>query len=313
MKDNSEDALERKQNMIPTHLERFTKPIKVLDHGYILLLDVMGDDDTIVQSARVSYAKGTRRTSNDKHLLRYLLRCRHTSPFEQCRIRLEVKLPIFVERQWVRHRTASLNEMSARYSVLPSEFYIPAPDDVRAQSTTNKQGRESPMEDWAIEAYRENLRDTCTSAYKNYEDALNMGVAREIARCLLPINIYTKKVWTCDLHNLFHYLDLRLDLHAQLEIRSYATAIAAIVKEWVPWAWEAFVDYRLEAMTLTRFEKQGVASLLRHLQWSNGQINKAACIEIALGNSGLTPPREGKPPGREWMEMKAKMEELLGE
>jgi len=298
--------------MIPAHLERFAEPIKLLDHGYIMLLDVMGDDDTIVQSARVSYAEGTRRTSGDRHLLRYLLRCRHTSPFEQCRIRLEVKLPIFVERQWVRHRMASLNEMSARYSILPSEFYIPAPDDVRAQSATNKQGREDLMEEQAVEAYRNRLRDTCTSAYKSYEASLDAGVAREIARCALPVNIYTKKVWAQDLHNLFHFLSLRLDPHAQLEIRSYAIAIAEIVKVWVPWAWEAFEDYRLNGMYLSRFD---VDALRKLISYGAGQVaSNGPSIEDVLADwkeeaveaSGL-----GK--GREKAELLAKLERLLGE
>lgn len=250
--------------MIPNHLTKFQTPIPVLDHGYIMLVDVMGDDDAIVQAARVSYAQGTRKSSNDRNLLRYLLRSRHTSPFEQARIKLEIKLPIFVERQWVRHRMASLNEMSARYSILPDEFYFPDEEDVRVQSTSNKQGRGELLDREATSAYLNSLRKTCANAYTAYQQALTSGVTRELARCLLPVNVYTSKVWTMDLHNLFHFLALRMDSHAQKEIRDYANAIASIVKEWVPWAWEAFEDYRLGGMHLTRFEVKALKALLKN-------------------------------------------------
>lgn len=249
---------------LPVHLKKFQDdPIRVLDKGYVLLVDVMGDDDAVVQSARVSYASGTKRTSSDKGLLRYLLRHYHTSPFEQARIKLEVRLPIFVERQWVRHRMASLNEMSARYSVLPNDFYYPDPGDVRAQSTSNKQGREGLLTDDQVEQYLHDLRQTCEESYTRYERALEGGVAREIARMMLPVNIYTAKVWTQDLHNLFHFLRLRLDPHAQLEIRRYAEAISRIVREWVPWSWEAFEDYRLEGAGLSKFDLETIRVLLQ--------------------------------------------------
>ena len=284
-----------------TRLEPFMKPIPVLDHGYIMLLDVMGDDDTVVQSARVSYAQGTRKTQNDRNLLRYLMRSRHTSPFEQCRIRLEVKLPLFVERQWVRHRTASLNEMSARYSVLPSEFYIPRPEDVGTQSTSNKQGRDTEgyKGDFSTE-----LRQTCDQAYGAYEQALEEGVSRELARCHLPVNIYTKKVWAMDLHNLLHFLSLRLDPHAQLEIRAYAKAIAEIVKIWVPWTWEAFEDYRLGALHLTRFDVAALKSMLSRLTLEGFVVEKL--IDNVIEDSDLASG------GREAADLRKKLERLLG-
>lgn len=302
--------------MIPEHLKKFQTPIPVLDHGYIMLVDVMGDDDAIVQAARVSYAKGTKKTNNDRGLLRYLMRSRHTSPFEQARIKLEIKLPIFVERQWVRHRMASLNEMSARYSVLPDEFYIPDEDEVRAQSTSNKQGRGESLEGEAVTAYINSLRETCSDAYEAYEQALEAGVTRELARCLLPVNVYTSKVWTMDLHNLFHFLSLRMDSHAQKEIRLYADAIGSIVKEWVPWAWEAFEDYRLGGMYLTRFEVEGlkeVMSQYRKLLHERGLYDHCnVALGHAVAGSGLPMPKEGKKEPREVTELKQKFLVLLG-
>lgn len=249
--------------MIPKHLEQFSVPTKVLDHGYVMLVDVMGDDDAIVQAARVSYALGTTKGKDDRGLLRYLMRSRHTSPFEQARIKLEVKLPIFVERQWVRHRMASLNEMSARYSILPNEFYIPDTESVRAQSTINKQGRDQTLPDDDVTAYLQDLMETCADAYASYEQALKSGVTRELARCLLPVNVYTAKVWTMDLHNLLGFLALRMDSHAQLEIRMYANAIAEIVKAWVPTVWEAFEDYTLNATKLSAMEMRGLTAVLK--------------------------------------------------
>jgi thymidylate synthase (FAD) len=289
------------QMTVPERLRQFTTPTPIFDHGYIMLVDVMGDDDAIIQAARVSYANGTQKTSSDRGLLRYLMRSRHTSPFEQARIKLEVKLPIFVERQWVRHRTASLNEMSARYSVLPEEFYQPDPSDVRAQSTSNKQGREGALENSVITEYLADLQQTCTNAYADYQKALNAGVTRELARCLLPVNVYTSKVWTMDLHNLLHFLSLRLDPHAQWEIRQYAEAIAEIVKVWVPWAWEAFEDYRLEAMYLTKYEVQALKLILSRLTGEG--YKPELLIQTAADVVVLS--------GREKNEMVAKLTRLL--
>lgn len=297
-------------NHLPERLLPFAKPIPVLDHGYVMLLRADGDDYDIIDAARVSYASGTKRLRSDRDLLRYLLRKHHTSPFEQVRIKLEVKLPIFVERQWVRHRMASLNECSARYSVLANEFYIPDPADVRAQSKTNKQGREEELPEETVCNYLSNLKETCQASYTEYEQALENGVAREIARMTLPVNVYTSKVWAQDLHNLFHFLQLRLDPHAQWEIRQYAQTIAEIVKVWVPWSWEAFEDYRLHAMSLTRFEKNGLKALLQSIQ-TNPEWNQERILETVSQASGLTPPAEGKTHSREWVELQDKIKGLL--
>lgn len=288
---------------VPPRLLPFTKPVQVLDHGYVMLTDVMGDDNAIIQAARVSYAKGVgaRKSSTDRHLLRYMLRNGHTSPFEQCVIKLEVKLPIFVERQWVRHRTGRHNEMSARYSQLPNEFYLPGKNDIRAQSATNKQGRGEPLSESTQEENRDSLRSSYEESYKRYEEALASGVTREIARLHLPVAIYTAKVWQMDLHNLFHFLSLRLDSHAQQEIRAYAQAIAKIVKVWVPWAWEAFEDYRLKAMYLTGADVQAVRYILERLTSEGYQTE--ALIRGGVGAAGVQ--------GRERDELISKLERLL--
>ena len=253
-----------KKYINPKLEELLGERIPVLDHGYIMLVDYMGGDECICKAARVSYAEGTKSISNDRGLMRYLLRKRHTSPFEQLRIKLEIKLPIFVERQFVRHRMASHNEMSARYSVLPSEFYSPNTWDIRSQSTTNKQGRGDDLDTDIAESFKVSSISANKDAYGEYEQNLEQGVARELARINLPISIYTKKVWTQDLHNLFHLLKLRLDSHAQLEIRKYAEAIAQhIMPVWVPIAWEAFEDYQLYAENLSRFEIAAIRVLLK--------------------------------------------------
>jgi len=306
--------------MIPEHLRQFAKPIPVLDHGYIMLVDCMGDDDAIIQAARVSYALGTTKTKDDRGLLRYLLRAQHTSPLEQARIKLEVKLPIFVERQWVRHRMASLNEMSARYSILPNEFYFPEPASVQAQSTTNKQGREQALPDAAVTAYLQDLRQTCADAYTAYGRALDSGVARELARCLLPVNVYTAKVWTMDLHNLLHFLSLRMDKHAQWEIRQYANAIAEILKVWVPNVWEAFEDYdfRRSAVLFSRMEVQGLREAIRrHLVEQASSVDGSyedalsKFMDRSLLGSGLSLLDAKGKPTREAQEFQGKMERLL--
>lgn len=278
--------------MLPERLQQFATPIKVLDHGYVMLVDIMGDDSNILHAARVSYAAGTKKTSDDRTLLRYLLRARHTTPFEQAAIRIEVKLPIFVERQWARHRTASWNEMSARYSILSNEFYYPEPESVKAQSTTNKQGRDQTLPDDVVAEYLQDLQQTCLDAYAKYEHAVDAGVTRELARCLLPVNVYTAKVWTMNLHNLLHFLSLRMDEHAQWEIRQYANAIAEIVKVWTPWVWEAFEDYdsRRSGLLLSRQEVLGLGNLLGKLTAEGFQKDKI--IASATEAAGLTKGRE---------------------
>lgn len=249
--------------VIPPALEAFTAPRRVLDHGFVQLLDVMGDDAAIEEAARVSYDAGaaSRKVSDTRGLIRYLMRHRHTSPFEMCEVKLRIKLPIFVERQWVRHRMASLNEVSARYSVLPEEFYVPEPDQVCHQSKTNKQGRAAPIDDSS--RFRDALAGHSRSAFEDYRTAIDgYDIARETARIGLPLGTYTEKVWKIDLHNLLHFLSLRLHPHAQFEIRVYAETIAEIVQRWVPLTWEAFEDYRLGAVTLSRDEVETVRAAL---------------------------------------------------
>jgi len=235
----------------------------VLDHGFIRVVDYMGDDCAIVQAARVSYGRGTRHTSEDAGLLRYLMRNRHSTPFEMCEIKFHVKLPIFVARQWIRHRTANVNEYSARYSILDREFHIPRPEHLATQSTTNRQGRGAVLE--GSEAAQV-LQLLTTDAERNYDHYLEMlnehpdgspidpdrqGLARELARMNLTLNTFTQWYWKIDLHNLFHFLSLRADPHAQYEIRVYADTMLAIVRQWVPLACAAFEEYRLNAATFS--------------------------------------------------------------
>jgi len=227
----------------------------LLDHGFVRVIDYMGDDAAICQAARVSYGRGTKAVSDDNGLIRYLMRHWHSTPFEMCEVKFHVKLPVFVARQWIRHRTANVNEMSARYSILDREFYIPAPENLAAQSVVNNQGRGAVLEGAEAQRVLDILRDDATRAYDHYEDMLStegqQGLARELARMNLPANIYTQWYWKVDLHNLFHFLRLRADAHAQYEIRVYAETMCDIVKDWVPQAYGAFEDYRLGGQTLS--------------------------------------------------------------
>jgi thymidylate synthase (FAD) len=228
---------------------------QVLDHGFIRVIDYMGDDSAIVQAARVSYGAGTKHVQNDEGLIRYLMRHWHSTPFEMCEIKLHVKLPVFVARQWIRHRTANVNEYSARYSILDREFYIPAPEQLAAQSTVNNQGRGEVLSGAEAARVLETLKRDAATCYDHYEAMLSQdgqqGLARELARMNLPMNIYTQWYWKVDLHNLFHFLRLRADHHAQYEIQVYARAIADCVKDWVPAAYAAFEDYRMGGTTLS--------------------------------------------------------------
>jgi thymidylate synthase (FAD) len=227
----------------------------VLDHGFVRVIDYMGDDAAICQAARVSYGKGTKAVSNDEGLIRYLMRHWHSTPFEMCEVKLHVKLPVFVARQWIRHRTANVNEYSARYSILDREFYIPRFEDLAAQSVTNNQGRGEALAGDEAQRVLDWLRDDAMRAYDHYEEMISQdgqqGLARELARMNLPANIYTQWYWKVDLHNLFHFLRLRADAHAQYEIRVYAEEICRLVKDWVPFAYAAFEDYRLGGATLS--------------------------------------------------------------
>ncbi|TCP62204.1 thymidylate synthase (FAD) [Rhodovulum bhavnagarense] len=239
----------------------------VLDHGFVRVIDYMGDDAAICQAARVSYGKGTKAVSNDEGLIRYLMRHWHSTPFEMCEVKFHVKLPVFVARQWIRHRTANVNEYSARYSILDREFYIPAPDALAAQSTVNNQGRGELLEGEEAARVLEILKGDAMRAYDNYESMLSTegqkGLARELARMNLPANIYTQWYWKVDLHNLFHFLRLRADVHAQYEIRVYAEKICEIVADWVPIAFKAFEDYRMGGVTLSASAMDCIRRMLK--------------------------------------------------
>ncbi|MDR5654546.1 FAD-dependent thymidylate synthase [Ruixingdingia sedimenti] len=239
---------------------------EVLDHGFVRVIDYMGDDAAIVQAARVSYGAGTKHVSNDEGLIRYLMRHWHSTPFEMCEVKLHVKLPVFVARQWIRHRTANVNEYSARYSILDREFYIPEPAQLAAQSKVNNQGRGAVLEGAEAARVLAMLKSDAAQMYDHYEEMLSQedqqGLARELARMNLPMNIYTQWYWKTDLHNLFHFLRLRADAHAQYEIRVYAEAIARVVADWVPLAHAAFEDYRMGGTALSA---KGVAVLKRRL------------------------------------------------
>ena len=279
---------------VPALEARLFEAVPLLDHGFLRVIDYMGDDGAIVQAARVSYGRGTKRVSEDAGLIRYLMRHRHSTPFEMCEIKFHVKLPIFVARQWIRHRTANVNEYSARYSVLDREFYIPAPAQLAAQSAVNRQGRGDVLEGEEAAHVLRLLQDDASRCYDHYAEMLNedaggepvdaqrQGLARELARMNLTLNTYTQWYWKTDLHNLFHFCALRADTHAQYEIRVYADAILDMVKDWVPAAYGAFLDYRLGAVTLSA---QMVDVVRRRLA---GEI-------VTQETSGLSK--------REWVEM----------
>ena len=256
------------------------KPFEVLDHGFVRVIDYMGDDSAIVQSARVSYGKGTKQISNDKGLIKYLMRHRHSTPFEMCEIKFHIKLPIFIARQWIRHRTANVNEYSARYSILDKEFYIPSIENVAAQSTINNQGRGEVLSREEASEVISILQKDAEQTYANYETLLNEssngesidankpGVARELARMNLTLNTYTQWYWKIDLNNLLHFLALRADVHAQYEIRVYADIMMDIVKKWVPIAADAFEDYRIGGTEVSAKEINLLKKLLKGKQAS---------------------------------------------
>jgi thymidylate synthase (FAD) len=270
--------------------------IPVLDHGFVRVIDYMGDDNAVVQAARVSYGKGTKKVSEDKGLIHYLMRHRHSTPFEMCEIKFHVKLPIFVARQWIRHRTANVNEYSARYSILDREFYIPAPEQLAAQSAANRQGRGDVLTGAEAARVLDILKQDSTTAYDHYAEMLNeseagetvdaekQGLARELARMNLSLNFYTQWYWKIDLYNFMHFLSLRADPHAQYEIRVYADAMLDVLRKWVPLTAEAFEQHRLHAITLS---KNALAAVKRMLKGET----------VTFETSGL-----GK---REWSELQA--------
>lgn len=223
---------------------------KVLDKGFVRVIDKMGDDGAIVQAARVSYGKGTKTVNEDRALIRYLMRHKHTSPFEMCEIKLHLKMPMVIAEQLLRHRTANVNKYSGRYSEMLYEFYIPQQCDVNRQSKDNKQGRGEAFDAAEANEIIDIIKTASEASYQTYQKLLEKGVARELARMVLSHNIYTQLYWKIDLHNLLHFLQLRLHKTAQYEIREYANVIEQIVKEWVPYTYEAFVDYKKEAVSV---------------------------------------------------------------
>ncbi len=268
---------------VPALEERLYLPIPCLDHGFVRAVDYMGDDSAVVQAARVSYGRGTRRVREDRGLIRYLMRHRHTTPFEMAEIKLHVKLPIFVARQWIRHRTANVNEISARYSVLDREFFLPRPEDLAVQSRSNRQGRGRSLDPEQAAEVLDLLKRDAAQAHDTYQQLLDRwDLARELARINLPLSTYTQWYWKIDLHNLLHFLSLRLHPHAQREIRVYAEAIAELVRLWVPLTWEAFEDYRLGGAFLSRQAVQAVRRML-------------AGEEVRREDTGMSP--------REWREL----------
>jgi thymidylate synthase (FAD) len=284
---------------VPALEEILYSPLAVLDQGFVRVVDYMGDDGAVVQAARVSYGRGTRKVSEDKGLIHYLMRHRHSTPFEMCEIKFHVKLPIFVARQWIRHRTANVNEYSARYSILDNEFYIPAPAQLAAQSASNRQGRGDVLEGEEAARVLDMMRADSRRQYDHYADMLNeseegeavdpgkRGLARELARMSLTLNFYTQWYWKIDLHNLMHFLSLRADPHAQYEIRVYADAMLEVMKRWVPLCHEAFVQHRLHAVTLSA----GAIAVVKRLLTGE---------KVTQATSGL-----GK---REWIELQAALE-----
>jgi len=256
-------SLKTRRPTVPMLEEILFEPIPVLDHGFVRVIDYMGDDAAVVQAARVSYGKGTKKISDDAGLINYLLRHRHTTPFEMCEIKYHVKLPIFVARQWIRHRTANVNEYSARYSVLDCEFYVPEEDDLAAQSSSNRQGRGNILSGKEAKRVLEILREDAQMTYDHYIEMLNEseegniidvskeGLARELARMNLTLSTYTQWYWKTDLHNLLNFLSLRADTHAQYEIRVYATAMMETLRRWCPITFQSFSDHRVEGVTFS--------------------------------------------------------------
>jgi thymidylate synthase (FAD) len=288
-----------KRATVPAIEEILYEPIKVLDHGFIRVIDYMGDDHAITQAARVSYGRGTKQISQDRGLIRYLMRHWHTTPFEMCEIKLHVKLPIFVARQWIRHRTANVNEYSARYSILDREFYLPESSNLAAQSVSNRQGRGEVLQGLEAARILELLKNDAESCYAHYIEMMNIdeetdkpldesksGLTRELARMNLTLNYYTQWYWKIDLHNLMHFVMLRADPHAQYEIRVYADAILKVMEKWVPYSYESFMDYRMNSASLSAQMKEVIVRMI------GGE-------KVTQESSNLTQ--------REWDELVAKM------
>jgi len=291
-----ENTQATRRPVAPRLEEILYQALPVLDHGFIRVIDYMGDDEAVVQAARVSYGRGTRQVSENRGLINYLMRHRHTTPFEMCEIKYHVKLPIFVARQWIRHRTANVNEYSARYSILDNEFYIPRPEHLAAQAKTNRQGRGQVLAGKEAQRVFSLLKKDAESVYEHYMEMLNegesgepldperSGLARELARMNLSLNFYTQWYWKTNLHNLMHFLSLRADAHAQYEIRAYAEVMIDTLKRWCPISYDAFVEHRMGGVHLS---KTGLAAAKRMI----------AGERVDQKSSGLSP--------REWRELMA--------
>jgi len=294
IKDQQKQENKTKRVTAPELEKILYEAIPILDHGFVRVVDYMGDDTSIVQAARVSYGKGTKKVSTDSGLIKYLMRHWHSTPFEMCEIKYHVKLPIFIARQWIRHRTANVNEYSARYSILDKEFYLPAPEYLAAQSQNNRQGRGDVLEGEQAKKVLELLKGDAEQTYNNYETMLNerydgsvinedgIGLARELARMNLTLNTYTQWYWKTDLLNLMNFLRLRADSHAQYEIRAYADVMLDTVKKWVPITYEAFIDYRVGGTEVSAKGKTVIQKLI------NGE-------KVSMEQSGLSK--------REWNEL----------
>ncbi|MCP4392955.1 MAG: FAD-dependent thymidylate synthase [Alphaproteobacteria bacterium] len=282
IKELRENKYETRRATVPELEEILYESFPVLDHGFMRVIDYMGNDSAIVQAARVSYGKGTKQSNQDKGLINYLLRHRHTTPFEMCEIKFHFKMPIFIARQWIRHRTANVNEYSGRYSIMDKEFYIPAPEEVAMQSTENHQGRGDSVSKEQAEELIKILRADAEKNFEDYNDMLDKGLARELARINLTLNTYTQWYWKIDLHNLLHFLALRADSHAQYEIRVYAEKMLDVVKRWVPFTYEAFMEHRVGSSSVS---KTGLEVIKRMI---GGE-------KVTQENSGLTK--------REWGEL----------
>jgi thymidylate synthase (FAD) len=290
------DAHATRRPIAPALEEILFQAIPVLDHGFVRVIDYMGDDAAVVQAARVSYGRGTRKVSEDRGLINYLMRHRHTTPFEMCEIKYHVKLPIFVARQWIRHRTANVNEYSARYSILDNEFYLPRPEQLAAQSKANRQGRAEVITGKEADRVFALLKQDAELVYEHYMEMLNegeagepldperSGLARELARMNLSLAFYTQWYWKTNLHNLMHFLSLRADAHAQHEIRVYADVMIDTLKRWTPICHDAFMEYRMGGAHLS---KTGLAAVKRMI----------AGEKVDQKSSGLNP--------REWRELMA--------
>ena len=292
---NQQSQENKTKRVVAAELENILyEAIPVLDHGFIRVIDYMGDDSSIVQAARVSYGKGTKKVSTDSGLIKYLMRHWHSTPFEMCEIKYHVKLPIFIARQWIRHRTANVNEYSARYSILDKEFYLPEPNHLAAQSKNNRQGRGDILQGEQAKKVLDLLKGDAERTYDNYENMLNErydgsvidesqnGLARELARMNLTLGTYTQWYWKTDLLNLMNFLRLRADHHAQYEIRAYADVMLDTLKRWVPVTYEAFLDYRVGGTEVSSKGKKVLKKLI------SGEI-------IDLESSGLSK--------REWNEL----------